>query len=150
MIAVDTNILVYAHREDSSFHEKAKSCLTTLAQSGLTWTIPWPCLHEFLGIVTHPRIYKTFTPMAEALRVIDSWVQWRTLHFIGETSSHWEALQSLLLQSKMTGPQIHDAKIAAICLQNQVKMLWTADRDFSRVAGLTSINPLIKKDAFST
>ena len=57
MIAVDTNLLVYAHREDSPFHQRAAECITGLAEERASWAIPWPCLHEFFAIVTHPRIY---------------------------------------------------------------------------------------------
>jgi len=32
MIAVDTNILVYAHRRDSEWHEPAFRCLASLAE----------------------------------------------------------------------------------------------------------------------
>ena len=62
MIAVDTNILVYAHREDASFHKAASRAMTELAEGLAGWAIPWPCLHEFLAIVTHPRIYAPPTP----------------------------------------------------------------------------------------
>lgn len=57
MIALDTNLLVYAHREDSPWHDAAYARLTELAEGRALWTIPWPCLHESLALVTHPRIY---------------------------------------------------------------------------------------------
>lgn len=47
MIAIDTNILVYAHREDSKLFPKADKVLTELAESNALWCIPWPCIHEF-------------------------------------------------------------------------------------------------------
>lgn len=56
MIAVDTNLLVYALREDSPFHGSALAVLTELAMSGRRWAIPWPCVHEFIAISTHPKI----------------------------------------------------------------------------------------------
>jgi predicted nucleic acid-binding protein len=52
MIAIDTNILVYAHREDSPFHEKAYESILELAEGRSPWAIPWPCIHEFLAITT--------------------------------------------------------------------------------------------------
>jgi predicted nucleic acid-binding protein len=52
VIAVDTNILVYAHREDSPFHDAAFRRVAELAEGQAVWAIPWPCLHEFLAIVT--------------------------------------------------------------------------------------------------
>ena len=75
MIAVDTNILVYAHREDSPFHEAAFERVAELAEGPAVWAIPWPCLHEFLAIVTHPRIYAPPTPLAQALDQVDAWLE---------------------------------------------------------------------------
>jgi predicted nucleic acid-binding protein len=42
VIAVDTNILVYAHRNDSPFHERARSALESLANGTREWAVPWP------------------------------------------------------------------------------------------------------------
>jgi predicted nucleic acid-binding protein len=57
LIAVDTNVLVYAHREETPWHDIAKRRLTELAEGRPAWAIPWPCVHEFLAIVTHLRIF---------------------------------------------------------------------------------------------
>jgi predicted nucleic acid-binding protein len=62
VIAVDTNLLVYAHRKDSQWHAAAASVVRSLAEGSAPWAIAWPCLHEFLAIVTHPRIYAPPTP----------------------------------------------------------------------------------------
>ena len=56
MIAIDTNLLVYAHREDSGFHALASAAVDALVNAGEPWALPWPCVHEFIAIVTHPRI----------------------------------------------------------------------------------------------
>ena len=58
MEAVDTNILVYAHREDSPWHVAADRFVQEVAEAPVPWAIPWPCLYEFYAIVTHPKIYK--------------------------------------------------------------------------------------------
>jgi uncharacterized protein len=73
MIAVDTNILVYAHRQDSPWHTQAAACLRSLAEGAASWAIPWPCVHEFLAIVTHPRIY---SPPSTAQRALDQASAW--------------------------------------------------------------------------
>lgn len=143
MIAVDTNILVYAHREDSNFHQSAKKCLTELAESGQNWAIPWPCLHEFIAIVTHPKIYLPPTPLADALIQVECWLESPTLHLLTEQEDYWTVLKPLAASGKITGPQIHDARVAAICLQNSVKTLWSADRDFTRFKELKAVNPLV-------
>lgn len=143
MIAVDTNILVYAHREDSEWHQAAYQGLAVLAEGRTAWAIPWPCIHEFLAIVTHPKIFAPPTPLARALAQVDAWIESPSLVLLAESQVHWERLRSLLLAGKVAGPKVHDARIAALCLQHSVKQLWSADRDFGRFSSLTVVNPLI-------
>lgn len=143
MIAVDTNILVYAHRRDNPFHDTARDRVAELAEGRAAWALPWPCLHEFISIVTHPHIYKKPTPLARALDQIDAWLESPIVSLLAESAEHWAALKSLLLASRVAGPQVHDARIAALCLQHGVRELWTADRDFGRFAPLRAVNPLV-------
>ena len=75
MIAVDTNLLVYAHREDSEWHESARDCLDTLVAGRASWAIVWTCLHEFYSIVTHPRIYDPPTPTDLAIDQLTAWLE---------------------------------------------------------------------------
>ncbi len=144
MIAVDTNILVYAHRDDSSWHQAADECLTQLAESVAPWAIPWPCLHEFLAIVTHPRIYKPPTPLHDALIQVDCWLESPSLFLIGETADHWTIARSVMETSRIAGPLVHDARIVAVCVEHGVRVLWSADRDFSRFGDLKVENPLTR------
>lgn len=143
MIALDTNVLVYAHREDSAFHRPALQCLETLAQSRSPWAIPWPCVHEFLSIVTHPRIYDPATPVALAVDQIEAWMESPSLALLGESDHHWSQLKGLIQAGRVVGPQVHDARIAALCLQHGVRELWSADRDFGRFPQLRVSNPLV-------
>ncbi|MFO0203889.1 MAG: type II toxin-antitoxin system VapC family toxin [Alphaproteobacteria bacterium] len=144
MIAVDTNLLVHAHRRDSPFHEPARRAITALAEGKGAWAIPWPCLHEFHGIVTHPRIYDPPSTPAQAVTQIDRWMEAPTLHLLTENELHWSELRALLLKAKVQGPLVHDACIAALCLSHGVHEFWSADRDFSRFPRLRLRNPLIE------
>jgi toxin-antitoxin system PIN domain toxin len=143
MIAVDSNLLVYAHREDSPWHDAAYSCLAKLAEGRQAWAILWPCLHEFLAIVTHPRIYDPPTPTRNAIDQVDAWLESPSLVLLAEAEDHWIQLSSLLRAGRITGPRVHDARVAAICIQHGVSELWTIDRDFSRFPGLKVRNPLV-------
>jgi predicted nucleic acid-binding protein len=67
MIAVDTNLLVSAHRKDSPFHAAARGSIASLAEGRATWAIPWPCIHEFYSIATHPRVYSPPSTPDEAI-----------------------------------------------------------------------------------
>lgn len=143
MIAVDTNLLVYAHREDAEFHQEALDAVLSLAKGNRLWGIPWPCLHEFIAITTHPSIYQPPSDLPVALAALDVWLCTPYCRMIGEGDGYWEKLRDVAVAGKVRGPRIHDARIAAICLHNGVNELWTADRDFSRFRSLKLRNPLI-------
>lgn len=143
MIAVDTNVLVYAHRVDAQWHEPARVRLCELAQSPSPWAIPWPCVHEFLAIVTHPRIYLPPTPREAGLDQIAAWLESPSLMLLAESTEYWTVLRALVSRAKIAGAQVHDARIAALCIHHDVRELWTADRDFSRYGSLPTANPLV-------
>lgn len=143
MIAVDTNVLVHAHRSDSGWHAPAAACVRRLAEGRAAWAIPWPCLHEFLAIVTHPRIYAPPSTIEQAIDQLDAWMESPTLVIAGEADDHWSLLRAQLIGGRVGGPMVHDARIASICIGNGVTELLTADRDFARFAGLAFRNPLV-------
>lgn len=142
MIALDTNLLVYSHREDSLFHAPAWDRVSQLASQRSAWAIPWPCVHEFLAIVTHPRIYKPPTPLSIALETVRSWFESPNLVLLCEGPDYLCELTRLLESGQISGPKVHDARIAALCLSHGVSELWSADRDFSRFPSLKVRNPL--------
>lgn len=142
MIAIDTNILVHAHRADSSFHRPAYRCLEALASARERWAIPWPCVHEFLALVTSPRVFASATPLARAVEQVDAWLESPSLVLLGETPAHWSSLTEILRSARASVGLVHDARIAALCVQHGVRELWTADRGFSRFTGLATFDPL--------
>ena len=144
MIAVDTNLLVYAHRRDSEWYEPASRSIKTLAESAEPWGVPWPCIHEFLSVVTHPRIFKPPTPLPAALKQMEIWMESPSLRLLGELKGHWKELKEALLAGRIAGGAVHDARVAAICREHGVRELWSADRDFTRIGGITVRNPLVK------
>lgn len=142
MIAVDTNILVHAHRADSEWHVPAAKAVEQLANASAPWAIPWPCVHEFLAVVTHPRIYAPPTPRDKACDQVEAWMESPSLVMLGEDGDYWAALREAVTTGRIAGGAVHDARIAALCRHHGVAELWTADRDFSRFRSLTVANPL--------
>ena len=57
---------------------------------------------------------------------------------------HWRVLSELTRKAKLQGEQFHDARMATICLENGVSVLWSADRDFGRFRSLKTVNPLVQ------
>ena len=143
MIALDTNLLVYAHRTDSEFHAESKALVESLATGSEEWAVPWPCAHEFLAIVTNPRIFKTPTPLATALAAIRSVHDDSSATFLAEGEQYLDRLESVAVAARVQGGALHDARVAAICLFHGVRELWSADRDFSRFPTLRVRNPLV-------
>jgi toxin-antitoxin system PIN domain toxin len=142
VIAFDTNILVYAHRGESAFHERARKCLRESAEKDEAWAIPWPCVHEFLAVVTNPKVFRTPTPTPDALAQVDAWLASPSLRLLSEDAGYLDVLQRLVRDGRIKGGKIHDARVAALAIFHGVEELLTADRDFSRFPTLAVRNPL--------
>lgn len=143
MIAVDTNLLVYSHRRDHELHQAAFDAVRSLGESPAPWAIPWPCVHEFLAITTHPRIFDPPSSLEQASAQVDVWLESPTLVLLAERFDHWTHLRTLLDEGQISGGRVHDARVAALCLAHGVTELWTADRDFGRFPQLRARNPLV-------
>jgi len=143
LIAIDSNILVYAHRQDSEWHLPAAELLKGLAEGLNQWALPWPCVHEFLAIVTHRRIYAPPSTLSQAVVQVDAWLGSASIVLLGESSEHWAELKVLLGKGQVQGPLVHDARIAALCLTHGVTELLSADRDFGRFPSMVTRNPLL-------
>jgi toxin-antitoxin system PIN domain toxin len=141
MQAVDTNVLIYAEIESSKYHSPARKVLKNLAEGTLPWAIPWPCIYEFLRVVTHPRVFHPPVPLDIVLKDLEQLLASPSLLLLAETEQHASVLDPALRQAGATGNLIHDAHIVALCLEHGVSELITGDRDFSRFAGLKTINP---------
>jgi hypothetical protein len=114
-----------------------------LAEGQAPWAVPWPCFHEFLAIVTHPRIYGPPTPVGKALEQVEIWKESPSLRVLGELAGHWKELKEIVSRGHIVGGAVHDARVAAICREHGVREIWSADRDFSRIKGLVVRNPLL-------
>ena len=137
MIAIDTNLLVYAHRPEMPFHERARGVLSGAVAGTEPVSVPWPCAHEFLAVVSNPRIFRDPTPIGVG-RLLDS----LRGGFLAEGEGYLNALDRIARPALLQGAVVHDARIAALCLYHGVRVLWSADRDFSRFPDLVVANPL--------
>jgi uncharacterized protein len=141
MIALDTNLLVYAHRADLRWHAQAKALLAGLFDGDDAWGLPVPCVHEFLAVVTR---LPNPTPTLHAMEQVREWLRSPSAQLLHSTNRHLDTLAKVIEDGQAKGGQIHDARIAAICLEHGANELWTVDRDFARFGMLTSRNPLVQ------
>jgi len=142
VIAVDTNVLVYAHRRESRVHEAARGILRELAEGRRPWAIPWPCCYEFLSVVTNRRIWRgaQSTP-DQAWSQLRAWTDSPTNRLLGETSDFMDILERFARRHRVRGPVVHDARVAAICLAHGIEELLTRDRDLELFPELKLRNP---------
>ena len=142
MIAIDTNILVYAHRREARLGDAAHAIMVGLAEGELPWAIPWPCCYEFLSVATNRRIWKNAasTPK-QAWQQFHAWVDSPSNRLIGETPDFVDTLQRFVSRPHVVGGVVHDARIAAVCVAHGVEALLTRDRDFSLFPELRTRDP---------
>jgi len=141
MQAIDTNILIHAEVESSPRHRAALETLHHLAEGALPWALPWPCVYEFLRVVTHPRVFHPPVPLEIALEDLKQVLASPSLFLLAETGRHASVLEQVLRQAGPAGNLIHDAHIVALCLEHGVSEIISGDRDLSRFEGLKIINP---------
>ena len=142
MIAVDTNLIVYAHRPEMPFHKRARQVLTDAVAVSEPVCVPWPCAHEFLAVVSNPRIFRDPTPIPVGLDAVRRLLDSLSGGFLAEGEGYLAALERIARPALLQGAIVHDARVAALCLFHGVRVLWSADRDFSRFPDLTVVNPL--------
>ena len=132
MIAVDTNLLVYAHRREARAYETAYKVLRELSEGERVWAIPWPCCYEFFSVVTNRRIWReAATPPERAWAQLEAWTASPSNQLIGETDDFLSVLKGFVQRPRVRAAVVHDARVAAICIAHGVEMLLTRDRDFS-------------------
>ena len=116
--------------------------MKSLAEGRPGWAMLWPCVHEFLAIVTHPKIYAPPSTVQEGVDQVQAWLESPSVAVLGEPTDQWRLLEQQLVDGKIAGPMVHDARVVALCIGHGVRELWTADRDFSRFPNLKTVNPL--------
>ncbi len=137
MIAVDTNVLVYAHREELPQHARAKAYLTKLAEGHNRWAIPVFCLGEFLRVLTHVKLWDPPFTAQEACSAIQNILASPSVSVLMPGPLYVNLLIENIHKSQAIGNLLFDAQIAALCLEHGVSHLVTEDRDFARFPDLS-------------
>ena len=136
MIAIDTNILVYAHDTSSRMHKAACGHLEALSGSLFNWSVPAPCLVEFLRVATHPKILSPPYTANEVSANVERLLASPSLTLLRPGPHHAELLLEAIREVNAVGNLVFNAQIVAICREHGVSRLLTHDRDFERFKGL--------------
>ena len=139
MIAVDTNVLVAAHRLDAARHQQALGWVRSLAEGREPWAIPAFCLGEFARVVTHRRVFDPPSTIAQAIDAVDALLESPSVRILMPTTGHWSLLRASIAAGEATGNLVFDAQIAALCREHGIERLLSEDRDFRRFPALTLV-----------
>lgn len=141
MIAVDTNVLIHADREEMPLHEQALAALRSLAEGNEAWALPVFCVGEFVRVISHPRVFDPPTPAIEALEAIEHLLASPSVRLLTPGPRYLPLLREVIERGGVNGNLVFDAQIAAVCLEHGARTLLTEDRDFSRFPGI-DVRPL--------
>ncbi len=135
MIAVDTNVLIYAHREETAQHGRALACLSQLAEGLAPWGIPLFCMSEFVRVVTHRRVSSPPSPLSVALAFLDALLQSPSARLLLAEGDYFSAYRSTSEDGDARGNLAFFGISRALCITHGARLL-TGDRDFARFSAL--------------
>lgn len=137
MIAVDTNVFVYAHRAESPHHERAMQVVRNLAEGEAPWGLPVFVLGEFLRVVTHPRVYSPATTRQAALAAVEALLASPTVRLLTPGDRFWPLFREAVEEGQVTGNRIFDAQLVGVCREHGVGTIVSEDRDLRRFPSIT-------------
>ena len=136
MIAVDTNVLIYAHRSETELHAAAARELIALAEGAAQWGLPIFCAVEFLRVVTHRRVFSPPSTLEQAVDFLDGVVASPSCRVVLPGVGFLGLLADTSRAADARGNLVFDAQTAALCREHGISAILTNDRDFKRFDGL--------------
>lgn len=141
MVLPDVNVLVYAHRQDSDHHARCLDWLQQTIDGDATYGVSNLVLSGFLRVVTHPKIFKAPSTLADSMAFVEQVRTQPHAVSVEPGERHWSIFQRLCAEANVKGNLVPDAYLAALAIENSCDWV-TTDRDFSRFKGLRWSSPL--------
>jgi toxin-antitoxin system PIN domain toxin len=143
VLAVDTNVLVYAADEDSPYHATCRTWLERQRRLPDAWYVTWGIVYEFLRVTTHPRVMRRPWNAAGAWGFIARLLASPGLEVLVATPRHAAVAEQVFGElPDLSGNLLHDAHTAILLREHGVKQICTRDTDFARFPFLDVIDPL--------
>lgn len=141
MRLVDLNLLIYAIDQSSPLHEEARPWVEAALSGPGTIALAWSVVIGFLRLSTRASVFADPLTVAEALDVIDGWLEQPAVTLVHPTDRHATVLRELLSPLGTAGNLTGDAHLAALAIEHGAELCST-DADFSRFPGVRWVNPL--------
>jgi uncharacterized protein len=139
--APDVNVLVYAHREELPEYEACRRWLEDVLSGPSAFALTYGVLSGFVRVVTHPRVFRTPTPLETALEFARSLLVQPHAVVVGPGPRHWDVFATLCMGAGVKGNLVADAQHAAVAIESGCEWV-TTDRDYTRFPGLRLVDPL--------
>jgi toxin-antitoxin system PIN domain toxin len=143
MLAVDTNVLIYAANATSRFHGPCREWLDRQRRRPDAWYVSWPIVYEFLRVITHPRILPRPWTVPAAWEFVLALLASPGLGILVPTQRHADVAGEVFADlPHLAGNIVHDAHTAILMREHGIRRICTLDSDFSRFPFLEAIDPL--------
>ena len=129
---VDANVLLYASDESSPVHARARELVGRLADGPEIAYVFWPTVMAYLRIATHPAVFARPLSIVEALGNIEQLLARPHVRSTGEGEAFWRSFRDAADDALPWGNLVPDAHLVALMVENDVRTIWTRDRDFRR------------------
>jgi uncharacterized protein len=129
---MDANVLLYASDESSPVHARARDLVGRLADGPEIAYLFWPTVMAYLRIATHPAVFTRPLSITEAVGNIEQLLARPHVRTTGEGEAFWRSFRDVAGDALPSGNLVPDAHLVALMLDNDVRTIWTRDRDFRR------------------
>jgi len=143
VFVVDTNILVYAADEDSSFHGRCHGLIEEWRRQAPAWYVTWGILYEFLRVITHARVFRRPWSVTAAWSFIEAVLKSPSLGILVPTERHADVAADVIKKlPSLSGNLLYDAQTAILMREHGIKRIYTRDTDFHRFPFLEPVDPI--------
>lgn len=142
LIAIDTNLLIYAHRAALPEHRAARRALERAANDAAGWGIALASVVEFWSVATHPAAAGRGSTPREATAFV--------VALTNAGARLWQPgpgfanrLLHAATRGNVRGARVFDLHIALTASEAGAREIWTHDTRFVSVPGLRVRDPLV-------
>jgi hypothetical protein len=137
----DVNVLVNAHRPENPRHKDFRAWMDAAVNGEEAYAVADVVINGAIRIITDRRIYRTPTPLAQALEYASVVRNRPNAVLIGPGARHWGIFTRLCREAGARAKLVPDAFLAALAIEHGCEFI-SSDRDFARFPGLRWRDPL--------
>ena len=141
MIALDTNLLLYAHRARTPEHARARKAIERASTEGAGWGIAAASLAEFWAVATHSASAGRPSTPAQAASFVRALVRAGAQIWL-PGPGFGDRLLQVAIDLEVIGPRVFDLQIGLAAFEGGATELWTHEARFVKIPGLRLHDPL--------